>query len=80
MADDLKRSVQNLESPACPKCGTAMKWYRSNLASKLPLIVDHFFQCESCGHVIQLRAEPSVSSTQPPPSTLSRPYRGRPAA
>jgi DNA-directed RNA polymerase subunit M/transcription elongation factor TFIIS len=39
------------ESPrCCPKCGGAMKWYRSDVVPNTDLL-EHFFACEQCGHL-----------------------------
>jgi hypothetical protein len=81
MADDLKRSIEHLESPDCPDCRIKMKWYRSIRASQLPLVIDHFFQCENCGRIAQVRSDQSSSTQSAPPTRLSLPRRGqRPAA
>ena len=81
MADDLKRSIEHLESPDCPDCRIKMKWYRSVRASQLPLIIDHFFQCENCGRIVQVRSDQSSETKSSPPTRLSLPRAGqRPAA
>jgi hypothetical protein len=81
MADDLKRSIEHLESPDCGDCRTKMKWYRSVRASQLPLVIDHFFQCENCGRIVQVRSDQSSPTKPSPPSQLSLPQGGqRPAA
>ena len=81
MADDLKRSIEHLESPDCPNCRIKMKWYRSVRASQLPLVIDHFFQCENCGRIVQVRGDQSSPTKSAPPSQLSLPRMGqRPAA
>ena len=36
-----------------------MKWFRSVRASQLPLVIDHFFQCENCGRIVQVRGDHS---------------------
>ena len=81
MADDLKRSIEHLESPDCPDCRIKMKWYRSVRASQLPLVIDHFFQCGDCGRIVQVRSDQSSPTNSSSPTRLSRSYAGqRPAA
>jgi hypothetical protein len=80
MADDLKRSVQDMEAPVCPDCHVTMKWYRSMRVTQLPVVIDHFFQCDNCGRIGQTRGGPAAPSQCPPPAKLAPQSERRTAA
>ena len=54
MADDLKNSVGELESPLCPACQVKTKWYWSMKVTVDPVKIDHFFDCPKCRRVIRI--------------------------
>jgi hypothetical protein len=74
MAEDLKRSVENLESPSCPNCRRKMKWYRSVRLEGEPVVIEHYFQCTHCDRM-QITRATVTGETLPPPHKLSRPAR-----
>jgi hypothetical protein len=80
MPDDLRQSVEDLEAPACPDCHLKMKWYRSIRVSQSPLVIDHFFMCDSCGRVDKRRSGDNTSSSRLPPGQLSLPFEHRAVA
>ena len=46
--DELKHSLEDVESPTCPNCGTEMRLYRSELVKFVPAISLHLFNCPTC--------------------------------
>jgi hypothetical protein len=46
--DQLKHSVEELESPTCPSCGLEMQWCRSELVKFAPVTSLHLFNCAAC--------------------------------
>jgi len=56
MAEDLKRSVENLQSPVCSFCSTEMKWYSSMKMADTPVKIAHFFQCPNCNRLTETRS------------------------
>ena len=46
--DRLKHSLEDVESPTCPRCGTEMQLYRSELVKFVPEINLHLFNCPTC--------------------------------
>lgn len=46
--DRLKHSLDDVESPTCPHCGTGMQLYRSELVKFVPEINFHLFSCPTC--------------------------------
>ena len=46
--DRLKHSLDDVESPTCPRCGTGMQLYRSELVKFVPEINLHLFNCPAC--------------------------------
>jgi hypothetical protein len=72
MADDLKRSVENLESPDCPHCRKKMKWYRAVRLEGEPVVIEHYFQCSHCDRMEITRTTGSGKQL-PPRHKLSRP-------
>lgn len=49
MVDNLKSSVEGLQAPMCPSCGTTMSWIWSQLVEYSPVVIEHEFICASCG-------------------------------
>ena len=49
MVDRLKRSLEQLDTPICPKCSIEMKWLRSTLLNATT--VAHVFVCPSCSRI-----------------------------
>jgi len=73
MAEDLKRSVEHLQSPVCGYCHTGMKWYRSIKLAELPTTIAHFFQCPNCARITETRSTLRADADNgPPPTNLSR--------
>lgn len=79
MADDLRRSVQNLESPTCDHCHLRMKWYRSVKLDGEPLVIEHHFSCPQCDRT-KITRTTAKGEEVPPPHKLSKPGSGRHAA
>jgi len=73
MADDLKRSVEDLQSPVCGHCDTLMKWYRSIRLEDEPTTIAHYFQCPNCRQIIETRSTIRDGDKGAPPKMLSRP-------
>ena len=73
MADDLKRAVEDLQSPLCGDCHTLMKWYRSIGVAEMPTEIAHFFQCPNCGRITETRSTLRTSENGGGPQKLSRP-------
>jgi hypothetical protein len=46
--DQLTHSLEDLESPTCPNCGTEMSLYRSELVKFVPVTKLHLFNCRAC--------------------------------
>ena len=46
--DRLKHSLDDVESPICPHCGTGMQLYRSELVKFVPEVNLHLFNCPTC--------------------------------
>lgn len=67
MAEDLKRSVENLQSPVCGFCHTEMKWYSSKKVTDKPVKIAHFFQCPYCNRLTETRStlQPTKPATPP---------------
>ena len=74
MAEDLKRSVENLQSPVCGFCHAEMKWSRSLKIAEAPVKIAHFFQCPHCNRITETRS--TVQATGAP---AARPKLSRPA-
>jgi hypothetical protein len=72
MAEDLKRSVEHLQSPVCPNCHLIMKWYRSIKLAEIPATIAHFFHCENCQRIVETHTVLRADESKPPPK-LSRP-------
>jgi predicted RNA-binding Zn-ribbon protein involved in translation (DUF1610 family) len=70
MVDRLKRSLEQLDTPICPKCSIEMKWSRSTLLNATT--VAHVFVCPSCSRVEEAKSK--VNATDTPPEKLSAPY------
>jgi hypothetical protein len=73
MADDLRRSVADLQSPVCGGCHTAMKWYRSIKLAEHPTTIAHFFQCPNCNRITETRSALAAADGDDPPPRLSKP-------
>ena len=69
MVDRLKRSLEQLEEPICPKCSIEMVWLRSSLVDDAT--VAHVFICAGCTH--RTEAKTTVRASATPPSKLSAP-------
>jgi transcription elongation factor Elf1 len=75
MVDRLKRSLEQLDPPICPKCSIEMVWSRSTLVDAAT--VSHVFICTGCSHTAETKTTIPVTNT--PPNKLSAP-RDRQAA
>lgn len=72
MVDNIRKSVENLEAPACPHCARPMLWVWSQLVEYSPVVVEHEFVCDACGGTTRLkhiRADQHIK----PPGKLSLP-------
>jgi hypothetical protein len=70
MVDRLKRSLEQLDTPICPKCSIEMKWSRSTLLNATT--VAHVFVCPSCSRIEE--AKSTIKATDTPPEKLSAPH------
>jgi hypothetical protein len=41
-------SLDDIESPICPRCSVEMKLYRSELVKFVPIVDLHLFKCQTC--------------------------------
>jgi hypothetical protein len=52
MWDGLKRSIQQLEPPACPNCRFEMRWHGSQLKAEAATgTIVHLFACPNCSQI-----------------------------
>ena len=81
MAENLKRSTDELQPPDCPHCSVRMKWYWSMKVADNPVKIDHFFDCPKCRQVIRLTTVGSpVAEGQSPEGGLALPFASWAAA
>lgn len=73
--DRLKRALEQLDTPICPKCSIEMHWSRSALAN--PTTVAHVFICNGCSRIEE--TESTIITAGSLPEKLSAP-RDRHAA
>ena len=71
----LKKSLEQLDTPICPKCSIEMQWSRSTLVDETT--VAHVFICPSCSRINETKS--TIKATGAPPEKLSAP-RDRHAA
>src|SRR6185369_12868135 len=69
MVDRLKKSLEHLDPPHCPKCAIEMAWSRSFLADAATFV--HVFICPSCSNTAETKTK--VRATSVPPRKLSAP-------
>ena len=79
MVDRLKRSIEDLEPPTCVHCHVEMKWYRSDMISSSPIVINHHFACPTCNRISERRSE-AAAEPKIPPGKLSAPRWTRTAA
>jgi hypothetical protein len=72
MVEKIRKSVEELEAPACPHCGKPMSWFASQLIESSPVVIEHTFYCTPCG-TTQKRKDVSSDQSVDPPSKLSLP-------
>jgi hypothetical protein len=76
MVDKLKRSLEHLDPPDCPKCNVEMKWLRSSLVDEATIV--HVFVCPGCSTTAETKS--TIGATRGAlPKKLSA-SRHRPAA
>ena len=44
----MDHSLEDIQSPICPRCGVEMQLYRSELVKFVPLVDLHLFMCQTC--------------------------------
>jgi predicted nucleic acid-binding Zn ribbon protein len=44
----MDHSLEDIESPTCPRCGVEMQLYRSELVKFVPIVDLHLFKCSTC--------------------------------
>jgi len=44
----MDHSLEDIESPICPRCGVEMQLYRSELVKFVPVVDLHLFKCQTC--------------------------------
>ena len=67
--DRLKKSLEQLDPPHCPKCAIEMAWSRSFLADAATVV--HVFICPSCSSTAETKTK--VRAAGVPPKKLSAP-------
>jgi hypothetical protein len=73
--DRLRKSLEQVESPTCPKCHIEMRWQRSTLMSQDPTTILHVFVCPSCQRLADLTSVAASGRTgSVPPDKLSAPH------
>jgi hypothetical protein len=74
MADDLRRSVENLVAPQCDDCNLRMKWHSGRRVEQADgsVVIEHHFQCSKCTR-FTVTFSSEGSNQMPPPSKLSHP-------
>lgn len=60
MVDRLKKSLEQLDPPACPACNSDMSWSRSSLED--PMTIVHVFVCTGCSSTVETRTTVRTSS------------------
>jgi hypothetical protein len=75
MVDRLKKSLEQLDAPYCPKCTIEMSWTRSSLADAVTVV--HVFICPGCSSTAETRS--TVQAAGVPPKNLSAPRERRAA-
>jgi predicted RNA-binding Zn-ribbon protein involved in translation (DUF1610 family) len=70
MVDRLKKSLEQLDPPYCPNCGTEMTWTRSSLVDVVT--ITHVFVCPNCARTAETKTK--IRATGLPPEKLSAPY------
>ena len=71
MVDRLKRSLEQLDPPACPNCQSEMNWFRSSLEDAITVV--HIFVCPGCSNTAETRT--MVRESGVPPGKLSAPHQ-----
>lgn len=72
MVEKIRKSVEGLEAPLCPKCGKPMSWFSAQLIEYSPVVIEHTFYCTPCGTLLKRKDVRSGMNVEPP-SKLSLP-------
>ena len=72
MVEKIRKSVEELEAPACPTCGKPLSGFSAQLIEYSPVVIEHTFYCAPCG-TTQKRDDVRSDMNVDPPSKLPLP-------